>query len=185
LASTAPVPAALVKGWVRTRRDTKDFSFIEVNDGSCLSNLQVIAVQTLNNYAEIRKLTTGSAIAVQGALLASQGKGQRWELHADQVDIVQIAPDSYPLQKKRHSDEFLRTIAHLRPRTNKYGATFRIRSELSFAIHQFFRERGFNMFTPPFSPVRIARAPANCFGSPLSNRDRGRSTRIFLARRPI
>jgi asparaginyl-tRNA synthetase len=149
LASTAPVPAALVKGWVRTRRDTKDFSFIEVNDGSCLSNLQVIAVQTLNNYAEIRKLTTGSAIAVQGALLASQGKGQRWELHADQVDIVQIAPDSYPLQKKRHSDEFLRTIAHLRPRTNKYGATFRIRSELSFAIHQFFRERGFQYVHTP------------------------------------
>jgi asparaginyl-tRNA synthetase len=149
LASTAPLPAALVKGWVRTKRDAKDFSFIEVNDGSCLSNLQVIAVQTLNNYAEIRKLTTGSAIEVQGALVASQGKGQRWELHADKVAIVQIAPETYPLQKKRHSDEFLRTIAHLRPRTNKYGAAFRIRSQLSFAIHQFFRERGFQYVHTP------------------------------------
>jgi asparaginyl-tRNA synthetase len=149
LASTAPVPSVLIKGWIRTKRDAKEFSFIEVNDGSCLANLQAIAVQTLNNYSEIRKLTTGSAITIQGGLVASQGKGQQWELHAEKLDIIQIAPDTYPLQKKRHSDEFLRTIAHLRPRTNKYGAAFRIRSELSFAIHQFFREKGFRYVHTP------------------------------------
>ncbi len=149
LESSDPIPVVLVKGWVRTKRDAKDFSFIEVNDGSCLANLQAIAVQTMNNYAEIRKLTTGSAISIQGALVASQGKGQRWELQAEQVDIIQTAPESYPLQKKRHTDEFLRTIAHLRPRTNKYGATFRIRSELSFAIHRFFRDKGFRYVHTP------------------------------------
>jgi asparaginyl-tRNA synthetase len=149
LESSDPIPMVLVKGWVRTKRDAKDFSFIEVNDGSCLANLQAIAVQTMNNYAEIRKLTTGSAISIQGALVASQGKGQRWELQAEQVDIIQTAPETYPLQKKRHTDEFLRTIAHLRPRTNKYGATFRIRSELSFAIHRFFRDKGFRYVHTP------------------------------------
>jgi asparaginyl-tRNA synthetase len=149
LESTAPVPAVLVNGWVRTKRDAKDFSFIEVNDGSCLSNLQAIAGQTLNNYADIRKLTTGSAVTVQGALVTSQGKGQQWELQVEKVDIIQTAPETYPLQKKRHTDEFLRTIAHLRPRTNKYGAAFRIRSELSFAVHHFFRDKGFRYVHTP------------------------------------
>ncbi len=132
-----------INGWVRTRRDSKDFSFLEVNDGSCLKNIQVIANSSLSNYEDIQKLTTGSALSVSGSLVHSQGKGQKWELVASRINIISISPESYPLQKKRHSDEFLRSIAHLRPRTNKYGALFRIRSELSFAVHEFFRNRGF------------------------------------------
>ena len=136
-------------GWIRTRRDSKSFSFIEVNDGSSLKNIQVIAADTLTNYPEIKKLNTGSAITVLGQLIASQGRGQKWEIQAERIDIISAAPDDYPLQKKRHSDEFLRGIAHLRPRTNKYGATFRIRSELSYAIHRFFKERGFRYIHTP------------------------------------
>ena len=143
LQSDVPIENLLVKGWVRTRRDSKGFSFIELNDGSCLSNLQVIAEDSLDDYAKIKTLTTGSAVAVTGKLSESPGKGQKWELKADSVEIIHRAPENYPLQKKRHSDEYLRTIAHLRPRTNKYGAAFRIRSELSFAIHQYFRNSGF------------------------------------------
>ena len=94
-------------------------------------------------------MTTGSAIAITGRLLESKGGGQRWEVQAENIEIIQLAPESYPLQKKRHTDEFLRTIAHLRPRTNKYGAAFRIRSELSYAIHKFFRDRGFRYIHTP------------------------------------
>ncbi len=149
LESESPVEKVLVKGWVRTRRDSKSFSFIELNDGSCLRNLQVIAEDSLGNYDEIKSLTTGSAVSATGSLKESLGKGQKWELRADSVEIVGLAPEDYPLQKKRHSDEFLRSIAHLRPRTNKYGAAFRIRSELSFAIHQFFKDRGFQYIHTP------------------------------------
>ncbi len=144
-----PMAKVLVKGWVRTRRDAKSFSFIEINDGSCLRNMQVIADSAMTDYDQVRKLTTGSALSITGALVASQGGGQRWEIQADTIDVISLAPESYPLQKKRHSDEFLRSIAHLRPRTNKYGATFRIRSELSYAVHQFFRERGFRYIHTP------------------------------------
>jgi asparaginyl-tRNA synthetase len=139
----------LIKGWVRTRRDSKTFSFIEVNDGSSLKNIQVIADEALPNYEEIRKLSTGSAVAVRGRLVPSKGGGQAWEIQASRLDILNLAPETYPLQKKRHSDEFLRTIAHLRPRTNKYGAAFRIRSELSYAVHHYFRERGFHYIHTP------------------------------------
>ena len=149
LKSEGPVESVLVKGWVRTRRDSKGFSFVEVNDGSCLKGLQIIADNTLTNYESITKLSTGSAIVVSGKLTESHGSGQKWEVVADNIDIISIAPETYPLQKKRHSDEFLRTIAHLRPRTNKYGAAFRIRSELSYAIHRFFRDRGFKYIHSP------------------------------------
>ena len=149
LLSETPVDTLLVKGWVRTRRDARGFSFLEVNDGSCLKNIQVITGAELPNYTEIRKITTGSAIAVSGSLVASQGAGQKWEIHAEAVEIINLAPDNYPLQKKRHGDEFLRSIAHLRPRTNKYGAAFRLRSELSYAIHHFFKQRGFRYIHTP------------------------------------
>lgn len=139
----------LIKGWIRTRRDSKGFSFIEVNDGSCLKNIQVVADNSLCNYEDVKKLATGSAVAIIGNLEASMGAGQKWELRAETIEILSLAPDTYPLQKKRHSDEFLRTIAHLRPRTNKYGAVFRIRSELSYAIHKFFRDRGFKYIHSP------------------------------------
>ena len=144
-----PEVEVLVKGWVRTRRDAKDFSFVEVNDGSCLKNIQIIANNTLANYEEIKKLTTGSSVAVKGALVASQGGNQAYEIKATEIEIYSLAPDDYPLQKKKHTDEYLRTIAHLRPRTNKYGAAFRVRSELSFAIHKFFNERGFRYVHTP------------------------------------
>jgi asparaginyl-tRNA synthetase len=143
------VDEVVVNGWVRTRRSAKGFSFIEVNDGSCLKNIQIIADNSLDNYDDICRLTTGSAVSVSGSLLESPGKGQKWEISAKNIEIIGIATEDYPLQKKRHSDEFLRTIAHLRPRTNKYGAAFRIRSELSYAIHKFFRDRGFRYIHTP------------------------------------
>ena len=149
MASDQALDSVLIKGWVKTRRDAKDFSFIETNDGSCLQNIQVVADQGLTNFDAVKKLSTGSAVAVIGAMRPSPGKGQKWEIHATSVDIISIAPDEYPLQKKRHTDEFLRTISHLRPRTNKYGAAFRIRSSLSYAVHQFFQERGFAYIHTP------------------------------------
>src|SRR5438132_3185430 len=139
----APIDAIQIQGWVRTRRDSKDFSFIELNDGSCLRNLQIIAKNTLPNYAALQRLTTGASISVRGVLVASQGKGKRWEVVADKIDIVGGPDDTYPLQKKGHTPEFLREIAHLRPRSNLFGCVFRVRSRLAFAIHTFFQERGF------------------------------------------
>ncbi|MFP4071465.1 MAG: asparagine--tRNA ligase [Desulfovibrionales bacterium] len=144
LNADAPKEEIVVQGWVRTRRDAKGFSFLEINDGSCLKNLQVIAGSDIPTYSAIEKITTGAAISVLGDLLESPGKGQKWELQARALEVVGEAdPEGYPLQKKRHSDEFLRSIAHLRPRTNKYGAINRIRSELSFGVHAYFHDRGF------------------------------------------
>ena len=143
LNKTAPVKNMVVQGWIRTRRDSKDFSFIELNDGSSLRNLQIIAKSSLPNYAAVQRLSTGGSIRVTGGLVASQGKGQKWELLADHVEIVGTADDSYPLQKKGHTPEFLREIAHLRPRSNLFSSIFRVRSRLAFAVHQFFQERGF------------------------------------------
>src|SRR5438874_8419558 len=140
---TAPIAPILVQGWVRTRRDSKDFSFIDLNDGSSLRNLQIIAKNSLPNYAAIQRLTTGASIRAVGALIASQGKGQKWELLADEIEIVGTAKDFYPLQKKGHTPEFLREIAHLRPRSNLFSSVFRVRSRLAFAVHQFFQEQGF------------------------------------------
>jgi asparaginyl-tRNA synthetase len=133
-----------VSGWVRTKRDAKGFSFIEINDGSCMENLQVIADAALPNYTtDVTRLTTGSAVRCEGALRASLGGKQALELHATLVYVYSFAPADYPLQKKHHGFEFLRQIAHLRPRTNSLGAMARMRSSLSFAIHCFFQERGF------------------------------------------
>jgi asparaginyl-tRNA synthetase len=143
LQSSTPVAAIQLQGWVRTRRDSKDFSFVELNDGSSLHNLQIIAKNTLANYAAVQRVTTGASITVTGALVASQGKGQKWELVADNIEIVGASDDSYPLQKKGHTPEFLREIAHLRPRSNLFSSIFRVRSRLAFAVHQFFQERGF------------------------------------------
>jgi asparaginyl-tRNA synthetase len=149
IASDRPIENVLIKGWVRTKRDAKNFSFIEVNDGSCLKNIQIIVDEKIADYDSIKKTTTGSALAVWGNLIESKGSGQKWEIQANRIEIISVAPESFPLQKKRHSDEYLRSIAHLRPRTNKYGAVFRIRSELSWAVHQFFRDRGFRYIQTP------------------------------------
>ena len=149
LQSTATIDAIQVQGWVRTRRDSKDFSFIELNDGSSLRNLQIIARNTLPNYADVQRLATGASIIVSGALVASQGKGQKWELVADNIEVIGTADDSYPLQKKGHTPEFLREIAHLRPRSNLFSSIFRVRSRLAFSVHQFFQERGFVFIHTP------------------------------------
>ena len=149
LASDQPIENLLIKGWVRTKRDSKTFSFIELNDGSCLKNIQIIVDEKTADDDSIKKITTGSALAVRGRLVESQGSGQQWEVQASEIEIISLAPDTFPLQKKRHSDEYLRSIAHLRPRTNKYGALFRIRSELSWAIHDFFRKKGFRYIQTP------------------------------------
>jgi len=139
------LPVIQIQGWVRTRRDSKEFSFLEINDGSCLSNLQVIANSDLEGYKDtVLKADTGAAVRVTGQLVESPGKGQKWELKADSFELVgECSSEDYPLQKKRHSNEFLRTIAHLRPRTNTFGAVFRVRSALSFAVHEFFRKKDF------------------------------------------
>ncbi len=134
-----------ISGWLRTRRDSGGLSFLEVNDGSCLASLQVIVDTTLSNYdSEIRKLATGAALRVQGQLVASPAAGQAVEVQASAVTVLGPAdPATYPLQKKRHSFEFLRSITHLRSRTNALGAVARVRSALSFAVHRFFHEQGF------------------------------------------
>jgi asparaginyl-tRNA synthetase len=133
-----------VQGWVRTRRDSKTFSFIELNDGSSLRNIQVVAGADLPNYEKILHLTSGSAIGIKGSLVESPGKEQQFELQAKEVMIYGISdPEKYPLQKKGHTLEFLRNIAHLRPRSNTFGAVFRLRNAFSYAIHKFFQERDF------------------------------------------
>lgn len=135
-----------VMGWIKTKRESKGgFSFLEVNDGSTIKNIQVIADHQLPNYTqEVVKLTVGCSVIVNGTLVESPGKGQKVEIQAKEVRVTGWAdPDRYPLQKKRHSFEYLRTIAHLRPRTNTFGAVARIRNAMSYAIHSFFQERGF------------------------------------------
>ena len=144
LASLEPRNGVTVCGWVRTRRDSKTFAFLELNDGSCLKNLQVIIDEGTEAWAALEGVNTGAAVSVCGDLVESLGKGQKWEVRAQSMTVFGLAdPATFPLQKKRHSDEFLRTIAHLRPRTNKYGAAFRIRSEAAMAIHDYFRGQGY------------------------------------------
>lgn len=140
-----PDDTVTIQGWVRTKRELKNFSFIEVNDGSSLANLQVILDPDLPDYENLLKpLNTGASVEVTGILTPSPGKGQRIEMKASSVNVYGEAdPETYPLQKKRHSFEFLRTIGHLRARTNTLGAVFRVRNAASRAIHDFFQERGF------------------------------------------
>lgn len=133
-----------VQGWLKTARHSKGLSFLELYDGSCFSGLQIIVESSLQNYeSEIRKLLTGSSIKVKGKLVASPAKGQSCEVQAQAIEVISATTEDYPLQKKRHSFEYLREIAHLRPRTNSFGAVFRIRNAASMAIHNFFQERGF------------------------------------------
>lgn len=140
----APCSNITVCGWVRTRRDSKGFAFLELNDGSCLGNLQCIVDEGVPAWQSLEGVNTGASVKIEGELVESPGKGQKWEVRANAMTVFGYAdPETFPLQKKRHSDEFLRTIAHLRPRTNKYGAAFRVRSEAAFAVHDFFRSQGF------------------------------------------
>ncbi|MCB9472967.1 MAG: asparagine--tRNA ligase [Candidatus Delongbacteria bacterium] len=131
-------------GWIRTNRTGKTVSFIELNDGSCQASIQLVyGPELIDNFEEIGRALTGSCLQVTGTLVASAGSGQSVEIHLQQVTILGSCDSSYPLQKKRHSFEFLRTISHLRPRTNTFGAVFRVRSRLAYSIHRFFQDRGF------------------------------------------
>src|SRR5437773_11340279 len=137
---------ARVQGWIRTRRDSKGgFSFLELNDGSCFGNVQVVADGKLPNYeAEIKKLNAGASVSVSGEVRASPAQGQPTEVHAQSVTVHGWAdPETYALQKKRHSFEFLRTLAHLRPRTNTFGAVARVRNCICRSIHEIFQAAGF------------------------------------------
>ncbi|MDC0336186.1 asparagine--tRNA ligase [Pseudodesulfovibrio sp.] len=139
-----PMDEICIKGWVRTKRDNKGFSFVELNDGSCLGNIQTVIDHTPEIVAALERVGTGAAVAITGELVESPGKGQKWEVRGNSLEVLGEADqETFPLQKKRHSDEFLRGIAHLRPRTNKYGAIFRMRSELAQAVHKFFAEKDF------------------------------------------
>ena len=138
------------KGWVRTKRESKNVVFFALNDGSTIHNIQVVADPGLTSEETLRKITTGAALSVTGELVPSQGKGQSVELQAKEIIVLGEAdPEKYPLQPKKHSLEFLREIAHLRMRTNTFGAVFRIRHAMSFAVHKFFNDKGFvNLHTP-------------------------------------
>ncbi len=144
LRNGTPGERVLVKGWVRTRREARGFCFIEVNDGSVVTSIQVVAGESMPGYAEASRLSTGCSVAFEGELVESPAKGQRFEIRAASITVYGWAdPLEYPLQKKQHSFEFLREIAHLRPRTNTFGAVFRVRNALAAAVHEFFQERGF------------------------------------------
>lgn len=139
-----------IKGWVRTKRGSKGLSFVAINDGSCIHNMQVVVDHSQFDAELLKDITTGAAVSVIGQLTESQGSGQNVEIQASHIEIYGKAdPNSYPLQKKGHSMEFLREIAHLRPRTNTFGAVFRIRHHMAYAIHKFFHDRGFFYFHTP------------------------------------
>ena len=139
-----------IKGWVRTKRGSKGLSFVAINDGSCIHNMQVVVDHSLFDAEMLKDITTGAAVSIIGKLTESQGRGQSVEIQASAIEIYgKAAPNSYPLQKKGHSMEFLREIAHLRPRTNTFGAVFRIRHNMAYAIHKFFHDRGFFYFHTP------------------------------------
>lgn len=139
-----------IKGWVRTKRGSKGLSFVAINDGSCIHNMQVVVDHSLFDAEMLKDITTGAAVSIIGKLTESQGRGQSVEIQASAIEIYGKAdPNSYPLQKKGHSMEFLREIAHLRPRTNTFGAVFRIRHHMAYAIHKFFHDRGFYYFHTP------------------------------------
>jgi asparaginyl-tRNA synthetase len=140
----------LVQGWVKTRRSSKAVSFVQVSDGSTLADIQVVADESLPNFQAVDALTTGCSVSIIGTLVESPGKGQKYEIHAKSIEVVgESDPDTYPLQKKRHTVEFLRDIAHLRPRTNTFGAMARVRNALAYSIHSFFQDKGFLFLQAP------------------------------------
>ena len=143
LASESPQSAITVRGWVRTKRESKSCAFLEITDGSCFRGLQAVVDATLPSAALLSKVLTGASVEIVGDLIESPAAGQKWELQATELRLLGEADASYPLQKKGHTPEFLRTIAHLRPRTNLFSNVFRVRSRMAYAVHRFFQERGF------------------------------------------
>lgn len=138
-----------LEGWVRTVRDSKNFGFIEINDGSFFKNVQIVFSDNLDNFNEICKLAISSSIKVTGTLVKTENAKQPFEIQSTKIEIESLSDSTYPLQKKKHSFEYLRTIAHLRPRANTFNAVFRVRSSLAYAIHKFFQERGFVYVNTP------------------------------------
>ncbi|PKM98002.1 MAG: asparagine--tRNA ligase [Elusimicrobia bacterium HGW-Elusimicrobia-3] len=167
LNSPAPAPGAVARGWIKTRRDSKALSFAELNDGSCRESLQVVFSSENGDFsAVLPSLVTGAAVEITGDLVASPAAGQKYELQARAVKIHGgCDAEKYPIQKKRTSDEFLRTVAHLRPRTNKYAAMLRVRSELAFAIHSYFRDNGFTYVHTPIFTASDAEGAGQMFSA--------------------
>jgi len=160
--SVAPGTNVIILGWVRTVRTSKDVAFIELNDGSCMKNLQGV-IQEPASFPVLEKVLTGASLRMEGKLIPSAGKGQKFEVAVSRVDIVGQADETYPLQKKRHTMEFLREIAHLRPRTNTFGAVDRIRSKMAYAIHTYFQERGFYYVHTPIISSSDCEGAGNLF----------------------
>lgn len=148
-----------ISGWVRTVRDSKTFGFIELNDGSFLNNLQIVFTDKLSNFTDVCKVTISSTLIVKGTIVKTENAKQLFEMQANSVEIFNLADSSYPLQKKRHSFEYLRTVAHLRPRTNTFSAVFRVRSVAAFAIHEYFQKNGYVYLNSPIITC------ADCEGS--------------------
>ena len=148
-----------ISGWVRTVRDSKTFGFIELNDGSFLNNLQIVFTDKLSNFTDVCKVTISSTLIVKGTIVKTENAKQPFEMQANSVKIFNLADSSYPLQKKRHSFEYLRTVAHLRPRTNTFSAVFRVRSVAAFAIHEYFQKNGYVYLNSPIITC------ADCEGS--------------------
>ena len=164
LATPGEGQEVVAKGWVRTKRDSKNIVFFEINDGSCLSSLQAVVDKSSSISPEtLQRILTGASVSAKGHLVASQGKGQGVELQVDEVKVIGDAPADYPLQKKRHSFEFLREIAHLRPRTNTFGAVTRVRNELAAGVHEFFQDRGFLWIHTPLITGSDAEGAGNMF----------------------
>jgi asparaginyl-tRNA synthetase len=152
----------VILGWVRTVRSSKEVAFIELNDGSSMKNIQAV-VQNPESFPILEKILTGASVRLEGTLVPSAGKGQKYEITASKIDLVGPADATYPLQKKRHTMEFLREIAHLRPRTNTFGAVNRIRSKLAYAVHSYFQERGFYYIHTPIISASDCEGAGNLF----------------------
>lgn len=181
LNSATALDSVELAGWVRTRRDSKEFSFMELNDGSCLKGIQVIIDLGTPGSEEVGKMNTGAAVKVAGELLESPGQGQSWEVRATEVELVGGVPDDFPLQKKGHTPEFLRSIAHLRPRTNLYGATFRMRSRLAYAVHRFFNERDFTYVHTPVITTSDCEGAGEMFQ--VTTNDAGQAKEDFFGKK--
>ncbi|MCK4657421.1 MAG: asparagine--tRNA ligase, partial [candidate division Zixibacteria bacterium] len=152
----------IILGWVRSVRQSKNVIFVAVNDGSCMGTLQGV-ISDPDSFPDLEKLSTGSSVRMVGELVESQGKGQKYEITVESLELLGGADESYPLQKKRHSYEFLREIAHLRPRTNTFGAVNRIRSKLAYAIHKFYQDRGFYYIHTPIITASDAEGAGDMF----------------------
>ncbi|MEC7862263.1 MAG: asparagine--tRNA ligase, partial [Verrucomicrobiota bacterium] len=182
LASNKTVDDVTICGWVRTRRDSKGFSFLSINDGSCLANIQVIVDDGIPGSESISTATTGSSVKIKGQLVESPGKGQSFEIKALEVEVTGIADETYPLQKKGHSPEFLRQIAHLRPRSNLFGCVFRTRSRLAYAIHQFFQEKGFVYVHTPIITASDCEGAGEMFRVTTLNEDETDTNNDFFGK---